>query len=260
MNVWKDRQTDPVTRKWVAEMSAQELRHALLVPEKTDLPNWRAFEEGGASPFVAMCDVNGLKTLNDQFGYTAGDVLIKRLAEMLISVGLDAYHDKGDEFLCKGKSFQELNQKLAGPTHFKPATICGGCSRWSYYDNRGRRFLLRDRDEPPRSRTVAQEPEGTAKSAEMKGYENPLNGGAMGVRYCVESNGGPRAMCEHKHLTYGQAMAHPPLSSCGAEAVPRLGSWPQERSALQHLMSGSKRDPAARVWVGKTGGEFANAR
>jgi hypothetical protein len=40
-------------------------------------------------------------------------VLIKRLAETLISVGLDAYHDKGDEFLCKGKSFQELNQKLS---------------------------------------------------------------------------------------------------------------------------------------------------
>ena len=25
---------------------------------------------------------------------------------------LDAYHDKGDEFLCKGSSFQELNSKL----------------------------------------------------------------------------------------------------------------------------------------------------
>jgi GGDEF domain-containing protein len=113
MNVWKDRRTDHVTRKRVAEMSAQEMRRALLVSEKTDLPNTRAFEEGGASPFVAMCDVNGLKALNDQFGYTAGDVLIKRLAETLISVGLDAYHDKGDEFLCKGKSFQELNQRLS---------------------------------------------------------------------------------------------------------------------------------------------------
>jgi hypothetical protein len=32
---------------------------------------------------------------------------------VLISVGLDAYHDKGDEFLCKGKSYQELNNKLS---------------------------------------------------------------------------------------------------------------------------------------------------
>ncbi|MGA7930656.1 MAG: diguanylate cyclase [Candidatus Sulfotelmatobacter sp.] len=113
MHVWQDRRTDHVTRKRVAEMSAEEMRRALLVSEKTDLPNKRAFEEGGATPFIAMCDVNGLKTLNDQFGYTAGDVLIKRFAETLISVGLDAYHDKGDEFLCKGKSFQELNQKLS---------------------------------------------------------------------------------------------------------------------------------------------------
>ena len=29
-----------------------------------------------------------------------------------MSVQLDAYHDKGDEFLCKGASFQELNSKL----------------------------------------------------------------------------------------------------------------------------------------------------
>jgi GGDEF domain-containing protein len=49
-----------------------------------------------------MCDVNSLKALSDQFGYTAGDMLIKRFAETLISVGLDAYHDKGDEFLCGG--------------------------------------------------------------------------------------------------------------------------------------------------------------
>jgi GGDEF domain-containing protein len=105
MNVWQDRRTDHVTRKRVAEMSTAEMRRALLVHDKTDLPNKRAFEEGEATPFIAMCDVNGLKTLNDQFGYTAGDVLIKRFAETLISVGLDAYHDKGDEFLCKGKSF-----------------------------------------------------------------------------------------------------------------------------------------------------------
>lgn len=58
-------------------------------------------------------DVNGLKALNDQFGYEAGDILISRFAEVLVGVGLDAYHDKGDEFLCKGKSFQELNENLS---------------------------------------------------------------------------------------------------------------------------------------------------
>jgi len=112
-----ERRTDHLTRKRVAEMSAEEMRRALLVSEKTNLPNRRAFDEGEASPFVAMSDVNGLKALNDQFGYTAGDVLISRFANVLVSVGLDAYHDKGDEFLCKGKSYPELNQKLAQAQH-----------------------------------------------------------------------------------------------------------------------------------------------
>lgn len=60
-----------------------------------------------------MSDVNGLKALNDQFGYAAGDTLIRRFAEVLVSVGLDAYHDKGDEFLCKGETFVELVNKLS---------------------------------------------------------------------------------------------------------------------------------------------------
>jgi GGDEF domain-containing protein len=85
----------------------------LLTSDKTDLPNKRSFDEGEVSPWVAMSDVNGLKALNDEFGYLAGDTLIKRFAEALVSVGLDAYHDKGDEFLCKGKTFEELATKLS---------------------------------------------------------------------------------------------------------------------------------------------------
>ena len=108
-----ERRTDHLTRKRVAEMSPEEMRQALLVSEKAGLPNKRAFDEGETSPFVAMCDVNGLKALNDEFGYSAGDTLIRRFAEVLIGVGLDAYHDKGDEFLCKGTSYEELNQRLS---------------------------------------------------------------------------------------------------------------------------------------------------
>lgn len=108
-----ERRVDHVNRKRVAEMSPEEMRRALLASEKTGLPNRRAFDEGEASPFVAMSDVDGLKGLNDQYGYSAGDVLIRRFAEVLLSVGLDAYHDKGDEFLCKGKSYAELNLKLS---------------------------------------------------------------------------------------------------------------------------------------------------
>jgi GGDEF domain-containing protein len=94
-------------------MSADEMRLALLTSEKTGLPNRRAFGESQTAPFVAMTDLDGLKALNDRFGYSAGDVLIHRFAEILVNTHLDAYHDKGDEFICRGKSFQELNAKLS---------------------------------------------------------------------------------------------------------------------------------------------------
>lgn len=108
-----DRRVDHLFRKRVAEMSPEEMRQALLVSEKTGLPNRRAFDEGEASPFVAMSDIDGLKIMNDNYGYATGDMLIRTFAEILLSVGLDAYHDKGDEFLCKGGSIQELNLKLS---------------------------------------------------------------------------------------------------------------------------------------------------
>lgn len=108
-----ERRVDFVTRKRVSEMSPAELRRALLVSDKTGLPNKRAFDEGETSPFVAMSDIDGLKKMNDEYGYSTGDVLIGTFAEVLLSVGLDAYHNQGDEFLCKGSSFQELNTKLS---------------------------------------------------------------------------------------------------------------------------------------------------
>jgi GGDEF domain-containing protein len=83
-----------------------------LVSALTGLPNRQAFDEGKASPFVAVADVELMRVFNDFYGQIAGDALLRRLAEILIGVGLDAYHDKGDEFLCKGESREELNAKL----------------------------------------------------------------------------------------------------------------------------------------------------
>ena len=108
----QERRADHAKRKRVAEMSPEEMRRELLVSEKTGLPNRRAFDESDPSPYLAMCDVDGLKELNDKFGYGAGDTLIKRVADALTRFDLDAYHDKGDEFLIKGRSFSELNRKL----------------------------------------------------------------------------------------------------------------------------------------------------
>jgi GGDEF domain-containing protein len=107
-----DRRVDHITRKRVSQMSPEEMRRILLTSEKTGLPNRRAFDEAGTCAFVAMADVNGLKGLNDRYGYAAGDVLIRRFAEILAEVGLDAYHEKGDEFLCRGELFDDLQKKL----------------------------------------------------------------------------------------------------------------------------------------------------
>lgn len=95
---------EPVRR--VASVSA-------LVSELTGLPNRQAFDEGKASPFIAVADVELMRVFNDFYGQIAGDALLRRLAEILIRVGLDAYHDQGDEFLCKGESREELNAKLS---------------------------------------------------------------------------------------------------------------------------------------------------
>jgi GGDEF domain-containing protein len=85
----------------------------LLISALTGLPNRQAFDEGKASPFVAIADVDLMRVFNDFYGHIAGDVLLRRLAKTLISVGLDTYHDQGDEFLCKGESRQELKTKLS---------------------------------------------------------------------------------------------------------------------------------------------------
>ena len=123
-----DRRIDHITRKRVSEMTPEEMRHALLMSEKAGLPNRRAFEEEKGSPWVAMADIDGLKALNDNFGYSAGDVLIRRFSELLVNVALKAYHDKGDEFLLKGESYQELNEKLAQAQTLldnEPFAVCG---------------------------------------------------------------------------------------------------------------------------------------
>src|SRR5579862_8304838 len=108
-----ERRIDHARRKRVAEMSPEEMRQALLVSEKTGLPNRRAFDEAGPAPWVAMCDCNGLKAMNDTYGYRAGDTLIQRLADALKEVGLDAHHNQGDEFIVRHESFRDLDAKLS---------------------------------------------------------------------------------------------------------------------------------------------------
>jgi hypothetical protein len=98
-------------RRRVAEMSPEEIRRELLTSEVTGLPNRRAFEETGAALALAMSDVDGLKALN-KFGYEVGNAVLRAKADALREAGLEAYHDKGDEFLCRDDHIGELTSKL----------------------------------------------------------------------------------------------------------------------------------------------------
>src|ERR1035441_3925886 len=98
-------------RRRVAEMSPEEMQRELLTSEVTGLPNRRAFNEAGASLAVAMSDVDGLKALN-KYGYEVGNAVLKAKADSLRDAGLEAYHDKGDEFLCRGNDIKQLQAML----------------------------------------------------------------------------------------------------------------------------------------------------
>ena len=96
-----------------ATQIVEHVKPVLLISALTGLPNRQAFDEGKASPFVAITDVDLMRTFNDVYGHIVGDALLRRLAKILVSVGLDTYHDRGSKFLCKGESRQELNAKLS---------------------------------------------------------------------------------------------------------------------------------------------------
>ena len=98
-------------RRRVSEISREEMERELLTSEVTGLPNRRAFEEAGVAQAVSMCDVDGLKAVNE-YGYETGNALLRTMADALREAGLEAYHDKGDEFLCRGNRIEELGVKL----------------------------------------------------------------------------------------------------------------------------------------------------
>ncbi len=78
----------------------------------TGLPNRQAFDEREGSAFVVSADVDLLKVFNDVYGHIAGDAVLRRVGKIFGEVGLDAYYDKADKFLCKGELREELEVKL----------------------------------------------------------------------------------------------------------------------------------------------------
>jgi GGDEF domain-containing protein len=114
-NIQPERRQDPNRRQLINSMTAEEMKKELLSSPTVDLPNRRAFNEietHSPAKAVAMSDADGLKAFNDKFGYEAGDALLKAKAEALKEAGVDAYHDKGDEFVYRGKSPETLKQDL----------------------------------------------------------------------------------------------------------------------------------------------------
>lgn len=107
-----ERRKDTASRSRVEDMTHEEMKKELLTSHVVDLPNRRAFDDAPKSSAVAMSDADGLKALNDKFGYEAGNELLKAKAEALKESGLDAYHEKGDEFIYRGASPEELSSKL----------------------------------------------------------------------------------------------------------------------------------------------------
>jgi GGDEF domain-containing protein len=106
-----ERRVALIKRRRVAEMSPEEMGRELLTSEVTGLPNRRAFGEARAALAIAMSDVDGLKALN-KYGYNVGNAVLKAKADALREAGLEAYHDKGDEFLCRGNHIKELRARL----------------------------------------------------------------------------------------------------------------------------------------------------
>ena len=74
-------------------------------------------QQNGMACGIIVCDVNGLKQINDTFGHTAGDRLLQTVAQMLKKVagGEQLARIGGDEFviLLPGASQNEIAKIVA---------------------------------------------------------------------------------------------------------------------------------------------------
>jgi GGDEF domain-containing protein/ParB-like chromosome segregation protein Spo0J len=111
-----DRRQNVAKRKAVAEMSAEERSHALLTSEKTQLPNYRAFNEHGSEiakshPHVGYADLDDFKQYNTAMGHEAVDhVVLPAMGDFYRDAlekeepgSVHVYHRSGDEFLMRAK-------------------------------------------------------------------------------------------------------------------------------------------------------------
>lgn len=85
-------------------LTRKELFRMCFSDAVTGLPNLRVWQETanddwGPEEMMAALDVDGLKWVNDHWGYAAGDGLLRATARGLQEAGLkEVYHIHGDEF------------------------------------------------------------------------------------------------------------------------------------------------------------------
>lgn len=94
--------------------------------------------------FFAVCDVNGLKYLNDNYGHQTGDHCIVKCAHLLLDVmkkcGGKVYRTGGDEFVCIApKKFKnDLRQTLENEENSftdYPFAVAAGTAAYSPYED-----------------------------------------------------------------------------------------------------------------------------
>ncbi len=88
------------------------LHRTIFKSETVDLPNRRAYDEAPKKPVQVRTDADGLKAFNDRYGYAAGDALLNAKAEAMKRAGLEAYHEKGDEFIAQGDSEADVSARI----------------------------------------------------------------------------------------------------------------------------------------------------
>lgn len=111
----QERRVNMSFRQKVNEMTREELIRALLTDDMTGLPNLRAYVEGEKKPIQVICDLDGLKWVNDTFGYEAGDDMIRTAADCFRRFNVETYRSNasGDEFICQFDSWMEASCCMA---------------------------------------------------------------------------------------------------------------------------------------------------
>ncbi len=128
-----ERRIDLAERRRIAEMSPEEMRHALSVDPMTGLGGRMAWEEfyghtdqnevfhpgdwfKNKNEHLIATDVDSLKFVNKRFGHErGGDVLLRAVGDALKKVGLgdDFFHVSGDEYNGKTVKPKDAEARLA---------------------------------------------------------------------------------------------------------------------------------------------------